>query len=122
MLVDERGNDKYVANDTVIDDPSAQSKDHATSMSQGAGCGRRADYSDGHSLGGGFGILCDVEGDDVVDAEAAACADKFRQEGVAPVVTVASGGLTVTAGNGITVRLPVAEAAQCVTPSITVTV
>lgn len=65
MLVDKEGDDQYVANDTAIDFPSPQSAEHNVSMSQGAGFGRRADFSDGHSLGGGLGVLCDVEGDDV---------------------------------------------------------
>ncbi len=63
-LVDGAGDDKYVANDTVIDDPSAQSKEHNTSMAQGAGFGRRADFSDGYSQGGGIGVLYDGGGDD----------------------------------------------------------
>jgi hypothetical protein len=64
LLADVAGNDRYNANDTVLDFPSSQSKEHNTSMAQGSGFGRRADYSDGHSLGGGFGVLCDLEGDD----------------------------------------------------------
>ena len=64
LLVEGAGNDRYAANDTQIDLASPQTKDHNTSMAQGCGFGRRADYSDGHSLGGGFGVLCDVSGDD----------------------------------------------------------
>lgn len=64
MLVDDMGDDKYVANDEQIDFPSAQSAQHNNSMSQGAGYGRRADYSDGHSLAGGVGILFDQKGND----------------------------------------------------------
>ena len=63
-LVDRSGLDRYLANDTVIDNPSAQSADHNMSMSQGAGNGRRADYLDGHSLAGGIGILNDESGSD----------------------------------------------------------
>lgn len=64
VLADRGGNDVYTANDTVIDNPSPQSAQHNVSMSQGAGYGRRADYTDGHSLAGGVGILLDTQGDD----------------------------------------------------------
>lgn len=64
VLLDVMGNDQYTANDTVIDNPSPQSDKHNTSMSQGAGYGRRGDYLDGHSWAGGVGILLDQAGDD----------------------------------------------------------
>lgn len=64
LLADGAGDDRYEANDTILDLPASQTKDHNTSMAQGCGFGRRADYSDGHSLGGGFGVLCDVSGND----------------------------------------------------------
>lgn len=64
MLIDRTGDDVYVANDTLLDFPSPQSRDHNANMSQGCGNGRRADYLDGHSLSGGIGILYDVEGND----------------------------------------------------------
>ena len=54
--------DTYEANDTVLDFPSPQSAQHNVSMAQGAGYGRRADYTDGHSLAGGIGILMDAGG------------------------------------------------------------
>jgi hypothetical protein len=63
-LVDRTGNDSYVANDTTIDFPSAQSAEHNTNMSQGAGNGRRADYLESHALSGGIGILFDAAGND----------------------------------------------------------
>lgn len=63
-LLDRGGNDRYFANDQVIDFPSAQSAQHNVSMSQGVGNGRRADYLDGHSIAGGFGLLADLAGDD----------------------------------------------------------
>lgn len=56
------GDDLYEANDKVIDFPSPQSAEHNVSMAQGAGYGRRADYTDGHSLAGGVGILMDAGG------------------------------------------------------------
>jgi hypothetical protein len=63
MLADAgTSDDIYEANDTVIDFPSAQTKEHNTSLAQGAGFGRRADYLDGHSLAGGVGILVDGGG------------------------------------------------------------
>lgn len=64
LLLDKTGSDLYIANNSVLDFPSAQSKDHNTSLSQGCGIGRRADYLDGHSFGGGIGVLMDVAGDD----------------------------------------------------------
>ncbi len=56
------GDDTYEANDAVLDFPSPQSAQHNVSMAQGAGYGRRADYTDGHSLSGGIGILMDAGG------------------------------------------------------------
>ena len=41
-----------------------QSKEHNTSMCQGVGMGRRADYTDGHSWAGGVGMLVEGGGDD----------------------------------------------------------
>ncbi len=64
FLVDHLGNDRYVANDTDIKFPSAQSDQHNGSLSQGFGFGLRADFSDGHSLAGGIGVLVDGTGDD----------------------------------------------------------
>jgi hypothetical protein len=64
ILVDAQGNDVYLADDSDIRFPSAQSKDHNSSLGQGFGFGKRADYVDGHSLAGGFGLLADGAGDD----------------------------------------------------------
>lgn len=66
-LIDLAGNDRYVANDSDIRFPSPQDAQHNASLSQGAGVGERADYSDGHSLPGGVGILLDVSGDDAYE-------------------------------------------------------
>lgn len=63
-LIDRQGADRYTANDTVIDFPSAQSDKHNNSMAQGVGNGFRRDYLDVHSLAGGVGLLYDVSGDD----------------------------------------------------------
>jgi hypothetical protein len=64
VLIDSTGNDRYIANDSNIVFPAAQSKEHNTSLAQGMGFGKRADYSDGHSLAGGVGVLIDGTGDD----------------------------------------------------------
>lgn len=64
LLVDKAGDDQYTANDTDIRFASAQSKEHNTSMCQGVGFGKRADYTDGHSLAGGIGMLVDAAGND----------------------------------------------------------
>lgn len=64
LLLDLRGDDRYLAEDTLIDFPSPQTDKHNVSMAQGAGNGRRADYTDGHSLAGGIGVLVDAEGND----------------------------------------------------------
>ncbi|MBM3473201.1 MAG: hypothetical protein FJX75_08045 [Armatimonadetes bacterium] len=64
VLVDVAGADTYTANDTDIVNPSPQTKEHNVSMAQGCGYGRRADYTDGHSLGGGVGLLVDGGGND----------------------------------------------------------
>ena len=68
ILLDVKGNDKYTAEDELIDFPSPQDPKHNVSMSQGAGNGRRADYLDGLSYAGGVGVLCDGAGDDVYSA------------------------------------------------------
>jgi hypothetical protein len=64
LLLDSSGNDVYTANDTEIRYPSAQSAEHNSSLCQGMGMGRRADYTDGHSWAGGVGLLVDGGGDD----------------------------------------------------------
>lgn len=68
LLLDGEGNDRYIANDQALDFPSPQTAQHNASCSQGAAFGRRADYSDGHSMGGGFGVLADLRGDDTYSA------------------------------------------------------
>lgn len=64
LLLDRAGNDEYVAEDTEIRYPSAQTREHNTSLCQGFGMGKRADFTDGHSLAGGVGLLVDGQGDD----------------------------------------------------------
>ncbi len=64
LLIDKTGNDIYNARDDTIRYPSFQTPEHNVSLSQGTGFGIRADFSDGHSLAGGIGMLIDGEGDD----------------------------------------------------------
>jgi hypothetical protein len=64
VLIDRGGYNRYIANDSDIAFPSAQTKDHNTSLAQGAGFGKRADFSDGHSMAGGVGILIGGSGHD----------------------------------------------------------
>jgi hypothetical protein len=64
LLVDREGNDTYVARDDTVKYASSQTKEHNVSLSQGAGFGVRADFTDGHSLAGGVGMLVDGNGDD----------------------------------------------------------
>ena len=63
------GDDLYeLRNDKVLY-PSAQAPaTHNSSVGQGAGVGRRADLSDGHSWAGGFGLLLDEGGNDTYEA------------------------------------------------------
>lgn len=65
VMYDKSGDDNYIANDTDIISPSAQNPKHNTSMAQGVGNGRRADYLDGKSMSGGCGMLVDDQGNDV---------------------------------------------------------
>ncbi|MCD6248736.1 MAG: hypothetical protein J7J98_00215 [candidate division Zixibacteria bacterium] len=64
LLVDLEGDDVYVADDINIVNPASQTKEHNSSLAQGVGFGKRADYLDGHSWAGGVGILCDIAGND----------------------------------------------------------
>jgi hypothetical protein len=62
ILLDVSGNDNYLAYKEGR--PSAPFNNKSVSFAQGAGFGRRADGSDGHSLAGGIGISVDGSGDD----------------------------------------------------------
>lgn len=68
LLVDRSGNDRYHAYDDEqgrrITLPASQTRAHEVSLVQGCGYGRRADNTDGRSLAGGVGALCDGSGDD----------------------------------------------------------
>ena len=62
ILLDVSGNDIYYADPKGNVDPVFEGR--TTSFVQGAGFGRRADFGDGHSFGGGVGMLVDGAGDD----------------------------------------------------------
>jgi hypothetical protein len=64
LCVNFSGNDVYVAEDSILFSPGQQTQEHNSSLAQGVGFGKRADYVDGHSWAGGVGILCDVSGND----------------------------------------------------------
>ena len=64
LLVDSCGNDMYIAEDSIIDFASSQTPEHNSSLCQGVGFGKRADFVDGHSWAGGIGMLVDGFGDD----------------------------------------------------------
>jgi len=68
LLVNVEGDDRYVAEDDSLFDPSSQTADHNSSLAQGVGFGKRADYLDGHSWAGGVGVLCDGRGNDTYSA------------------------------------------------------
>jgi len=69
LLINYEGNDKYIAEDSMVINPASQTEEHNASLAQGVGFGKRADYIDGHSWAGGVGILCDVKGDDQYTAD-----------------------------------------------------
>ncbi len=64
LLIDALGDDTYTAHPTPIEFPSPQTAARNVSMTQGTGYGKRSDYADGRSWGGGVGILIDVQGND----------------------------------------------------------
>jgi len=64
ILIDRQGSDIYIARDDTVKFPSSQTKEHNVSLSQGMGFGIRADFTDGHSLAGGIGMLIDGKGND----------------------------------------------------------
>jgi hypothetical protein len=63
IIIDATGNDSYLA-DLEYNTGTDFGEDHSVSFAQGTGYGRRADFGDGHSLGGGIGMLIEGSGDD----------------------------------------------------------
>jgi len=59
VLIDNIGNDIYAGNQSDFGNPAG-----SFSFVQGAASGRWAEATDGHSLGGGYGFLIDMSGDD----------------------------------------------------------
>ncbi|MGB5107572.1 MAG: hypothetical protein WBP29_04130 [Candidatus Zixiibacteriota bacterium] len=68
LCINFAGDDVYVAEDSILFSPGQQTQEHYSSLAQGVGFGKRADYLDGHSWAGGVGILCDISGDDEYSA------------------------------------------------------
>jgi hypothetical protein len=64
MLVDVAGNDTYYANMEDHFNGGLYGPTHHVHFCQGSAYGRRADFSDGHSWAGGFGLILDGGGDD----------------------------------------------------------
>lgn len=75
ILLDTEGDDTYIGETGESDpenkliNPASKGHDNNRNYSfvQGAGWGRRADLSDGHSMGGGTGILVDLKGNDIYE-------------------------------------------------------
>ncbi len=61
-LVDHSGNDSYKASDS--EEYYSSAFQDTISFCQGTAFGRRADYGDGHNMGGGIALLVEGEGDD----------------------------------------------------------
>jgi len=68
LCINYSGNDTYIAEDSILFSPGQQTKAHNSSLAQGVGFGKRADFVDGHSWAGGVGILCDIQGNDSYSA------------------------------------------------------
>ena len=68
ICLNHSGDDVYIAEDSILFSPGQQTSEHNSSLAQGVGFGKRADFVDGHSWAGGVGILCDVAGDDKYSA------------------------------------------------------
>jgi len=64
LCINYSGDDAYIAEDSFLFSPGQQTKEHNSSLAQGVGFGKRADFIDGHSWAGGVGILCDINGND----------------------------------------------------------
>ena len=70
MLIDGGdGNDYYYANLVDHFNGGLYGATHHVHFVQGSAFGRRADFTEGHSWAGGFGIICDGGGDDLYEAD-----------------------------------------------------
>lgn len=69
VLVDPGGNDRYTLGNVPLVRPSPQLPDRNTSMGQGAGYGMRGIFFDGRSTAGGIGMLLDLAGNDLYEAQ-----------------------------------------------------
>ncbi len=68
LCINYSGEDVYIAEDSTLFSPGQQTQEHNSSLAQGVGFGKRADFTDGHSWAGGVGILCDISGNDKYSA------------------------------------------------------
>ncbi len=64
LLIDVAGNDTYYANLEDHFNGGLYGANHHVHFCQGSAFGRRADFTDGHSWAGGFGLMLDGAGDD----------------------------------------------------------
>lgn len=69
LLVDTGGDDRYTLNKLPLVRPSPQLPDRNTSMGQGAGYGVRGVFFEGRSTSGGIGMLLDLAGNDLYEAQ-----------------------------------------------------
>lgn len=64
LLIDVAGNDTYYANMEDHFNGGLYGPTHHVHFCQGSAFGRRADFTEGHSWAGGFGLILDGAGDD----------------------------------------------------------
>jgi len=69
LLLDSEGSDRYLALEDRHPNGGPFGAEHHIHFVQGAGFGRRGDFSDGHSWAGGIGFLVDGRGDDRYECE-----------------------------------------------------
>ena len=109
LLLDALGDETYTAHPTPIEFPSPQTAERNVSMAQGAGYGRRADYSDGRSWAGGVGMLIDLQGDDVregtwyVQGAAAHFAIGYLEDRLGNDRTLAAMNMAIGAGHDFSI-------------------
>jgi hypothetical protein len=69
LLLDRAGNDQYIGLEDKYPNGGPFGADRHVHFAQGAGLGRRGDYTDGHSWAGGVGMLVDGAGNDRYECE-----------------------------------------------------